>query len=198
MSDLNIINDVLKVEKRLQTKEQILGKGLNMPFNVLNSGSRKIMFSTQMDHRVDLFNPEVPLTGTGYENRFGEFTSSFIRSNGKYLVLAKIEKFAHLPGHHYYLIVKKMDTDEYDIIERKMYEYITETYGYLYSTEYLDKLKIGSVIEEGDVIRESRSYDEYNNRMDGVNLITTYLSNEDTKEDGIIVSKSALRSWRVH
>jgi len=191
MSDLNIINDVLKAEKRLQTKEQILGKGLNMPFNVLNSGSRKIMFSTQMDHRVDLFNPEVPLTGTGYENRFGEYTSSFIRSNGKYLVLAKIEKFAHLPGHHYYLIVKKMNTDEYDIIERKMYEYVTETYGYLYSTEYLDKLKIGSVIEERDVIRKSRSYDEYNNRMDGVNLITTYLSNEDTKEDGIIVSKSA-------
>lgn len=192
-ADLNIINNVLDAEKRLISKEQILGKGLNMPFNVLNSGSRKIMFSTQMDHRVELMNPEPPLISTGYENRFGEHSSSFIRSGARYVIVSRIEKFAHLPGHHYYLIVKKLDSDEYDIIERKTCEHTTESYGYLYNNKYLDSLKIGSVIENNDVIRKSTSYDEYNNRMDGVNLITTYLSNEDTKEDGITVSQTAAK-----
>lgn len=191
MADLNIIDNILESSKRLKSKEQMLGKGLNMPFNALNAGARKLMFSTQMDHRVELLNPEVPLISTGYENKFGEHTSSFIRSDGEYLVIAKIDKFAHLPGHHYYLILKKIDTDEYHVIEKINYEYLTESYGYLYNTNYLDNLKIGSVIKDGDVVKKSKSYDEYNNRMDGVNLITTYLSNEDTKEDGIVISESA-------
>jgi len=190
MADPSLINNVLEAGKRLTSKEQMLGKGLNMPFNALNSGARKIMFSTQMDHRVDLFNPEAPLISTGYENRFGEYTSSFIKSDSRYMVIAKIEKFSHLPGHHYYLVLKKFDSDEYEIIERVMYEHVTEAYGYLYNTKYMDHLKIGSIVETNDVIRKSTSYDEYDNRMDGVNLITTYLSNEDTKEDGIVVARS--------
>ena len=61
----------------------------------------------------------------------------------------------------------------------------------MYNNDFIDKLKPGNKINCGSTIRKSLSYDEYNNRRDGVNLLATYMSNEATKEDGILISNTA-------
>ena len=43
MAGFNYTSDVQQNAARLKNKEQMLGKGLNIPFNAANSGSRKIM-----------------------------------------------------------------------------------------------------------------------------------------------------------
>lgn len=191
MQNLSFVDDVISQEKRLNSLDDLIGKGKMMPFNCTNSGSRKIMYSTQLDQRIDLYRSEVPLLQTGHEIRFGQYSSSFVASKSNCTVISKINKFSHYPDHHYYLIVYDEDNDIYDVVERVSYKHITETYGFLYDNSIIDSYKPGSKIKQGDCIIKSTSFDEYNNRKDGVNLLTTYLSCESNKEDGIIVSESA-------
>ena len=133
--------------------EKILGVGLNQPCEPLNSSSRKIMFSTQSTHRIELLNPEVPLFGTGYEAEFARHSASLIKTECEWTILAKIEKYSKLPGHHYYLIVMNQNGD-LDMFERVSYHHQTETYGYLYNTSKMDCLNVGDTIRVHNKIKE--------------------------------------------
>jgi len=67
-------------EARLTSREQMGGKGLFQPFSSTNSGSRKIMQESQLEQAMQILKPEVPVIGTGYENRYGDESSSIIRA----------------------------------------------------------------------------------------------------------------------
>ena len=189
----NLQEQIKEIEKRITSQEQCLGKGLQQPFNCTNSGSRKIMFGTHSEHNLPLEESERPIIGTGYETEFGQNSSSFIKSKGNYVVVDKISKFINKPNYHYYLIVMNTETNELDVIERISYKHITESYGYKYNNEYLDVLGIGAIIHAGDIVKKSTSFDQYNNRMDGVNLTTAYIATDITMEDGITISESAAK-----
>lgn len=190
MSNINVIEDIKRRGQELNSMEQVYGKGLMMPLVSSNSGSRRIMFGTQTEHMLMLMNPEPALFQTGYETRFGEHSSSFTIADQDYSIIAKIPKFSFNEGHHYYLILKTSQ-GEYSVIERVSYKHITESYGFLYNNKDIDKMKVGDTIPQGKVVHKSLAFDEHNNRQDGTNLITTYMSCEYTKEDGIIISESA-------
>lgn len=192
-------NNILNIEKQINyyTKDlpnnnYLLGKGAAMPFNPTNSGSRKLMFSTMREQSVALDKAEVPLIQTGHENEFGRHSSSFVQSEKNYKVLYKINKFSFV-NNHYYLIVQDIDSGIYDVIERLEYNHNTESYGYLFNNTYLDSLKPGSIINKGDVIKKSIGFDTFNNKMDGVNLTTLYLSCSQNMEDSCIISESAAK-----
>ena len=151
------------------------------------------MFGAELEQKLDLINPELPRVGTGYENAFGDRSSSLISTDKQLLVIHKISKFSFDPNRFYYMIVLDPKNNQFDVIERKDYEHITESYGILYDNKYMDSLKEGQKIERNSTIRKSRSYDEYNNRMDGVNLMCVYMSLESTKEDGYVISQTAAK-----
>ena len=138
---INIVDDIHEVEQRITCLEQALGKGLQQPFNNTNSGSRKILSGTHIEHTLPLLHPEPPLVATGYENRFGEYSSSFVTANSDYTVLARVAKFSNCPDHCYYLIIMDNLTRKLNVIERTEYHHITETYGYLYNYCYTDTHK---------------------------------------------------------
>lgn len=177
-------------EKELKSKEHALGKSLYQPFTDSNSGPRKVMAGTQIEHALQLYNPEVAITMTGYEHRYGDESSAIIQADDDYEVVGKVSKFSDSPNHHYYLLMRNINTNELKVFERKIYHYTGETYGYLYNTELYDSLDIGYEIPKGEVLRRSKSTDENLNRMDGVNLTTVYTVCEITKEDGVQLSKS--------
>lgn len=192
---LNLSKEIEKVEKRLKGPEYTLCKGLKQPFNNANSGSRKIMQGIQMEQTTQLLNPEVPIVSTGYENQFGEYSSNFIRAEYDYQVLAKVPKFSNDVNRHYWLILYCKETNTLTCIERIGYKHITEFYGYLFNNEYLDNLEPGYQIHKGDVMKKTISYDEYNNRAEGINLATMYVACEDVKEDPIVISESAANKF---
>lgn len=197
-SSLNLQDEVNQsINGRVNYLEELLGKGVMMPFNNTNSGSRKLMYSVQLEQRFPLMNPEVPLVMTGYEDQFGHYSSSFVKNERRATVIAKIPKFSFRPKDHYYLILMD-DPDENGIrnlrlIERVSYKHISESYGYLVNNDDIDYLNVDNVVEPGSVLQKSTSFDEHNNRMDGTNLITTYLSTEHTMEDGIMISDYAAK-----
>lgn len=194
-SDPSIDKHIEAASKKYNSKmEKIIGVGLNMPFENTNSAARKNMFSSQYQQKVCLVNPEIPMLSTGYENIFGHHSSSFYKANnGDWRVLARIEKFSNNPGHHYYLIVINDSNNIIDVIERVSYCHNTETYGFLYNNEYLDSLKVGSVIPEGQTYKKSKSFDCYDNYMNGKNLRVAYIADANTTEDAIEVSESAAK-----
>lgn len=184
---------VEKIEKSMETltsKEQMLGKGLNMPNNATSSGARKIMHNTHQSHSLVLSCGEVPYVATGFENRFGNESSSIIKTDHRYEVIAKIAKFSYCPDHHYFLIVRSLDDDTLDIIERVSYKYVTEVYGYLYNNAIMDGYSVpGSVIEKGTVIRRSTGFDQFGNRTSGCNVNVAYMALDHNMEDSVIISE---------
>ena len=171
--------------------EQLLGKGLRMPFNNTNSGARKIMYSTHSEHTTPLMNPEKAIIETGYEIRYGDYSSSITKADSTYKVVAKISKFSFAPNHHYWLIVEDTKSKKIDVIERISYHYITESYGYLYNNEYIDSLMVGDYIPEDTIVQKSLAFDEYNNRADGINMNVAYMALDDNMEDSIVFSDVA-------
>lgn len=188
---LNFEETIQREEQRIKSPEQILGKCLDQPFTTANSGSRKILYSTQKEHALPLLNPEVPIIQTGYEIRFGDFSSSIIRMDDDYDVLAKISKFSKVPNHHYILIIKNKRTNKLDLLTRISYNHLTESYGYLYNNKVMDQIDVDYTIRRGEIVRSSLAYDDYMNRCDGVNLTTAYICRDKTMEDGIQISESA-------
>ena len=108
MASMNILDDVQKAN--VSNLNHMLGKGLMMPFAASNTGSRKLMFGTQLEHRLPLLNPEVPFIQTGYENQFGQYSSSYVTADGNLEVVAIIPKFEWDPKHQYYIIFIDKDT----------------------------------------------------------------------------------------
>lgn len=177
-------------EKYNDNMEKMLGIGLNMPFECTNSASRKNMFSSQYQQRVCLEDPEIPYISTGYENLFGQRSSAYVRTDRKWRVIGKIEKFSNAPGHHYYLFVID-EHNNMDVVERVSYCHNTESYGFLYNNEYLDKLQVGSEIPSNQTVKKSKSFDTADNYMTGKNLRVAYIADASTTEDAIEISESA-------
>lgn len=192
---LNLTHELEKVEQRLPSQEHTLGRALKQPFCNTNSGSRKIMQGIQMEQAVQIINPEAPIISTGYENQFGYLSSNFITADMTYEVVAKISKFSFRPNDHYWLILYNREHNMLTMIERTPYYHITEFFGYLFNNDTLDGLLVNDVIQQGQVLKKTISYDEFNNRAEGLNLTTMYIACEDVKEDPIVISESAARRF---
>ena len=128
MSKLDFKDRIAEVGSNISQLEQIGGKNLLQPFSQTNSGSRKIMHSIHRDHIFPLLNGEKAVIETGYEIRFGDYSSSISRADDDYQVIAKISKYSFAPNHHYWLIFKDMNSNTLDVMERISYEHITESY----------------------------------------------------------------------
>jgi DNA-directed RNA polymerase beta subunit len=191
MADLGFSDKIAENTKNITTREQLLGKGLLQPFNNTNSGSRKIMHSIHREHIFSLMHPEKAILETGYEIKYGDYSSSVTKADSTYRVVGKISKFSFAPNHHYWIIFEDTANKRLDVVERISYHYITESYCYLYNNNYLDSLSIGDIVPKGTIVQKSLSFDEYNNRADGINMNVAYLALDDNMEDSIIFSDVA-------
>lgn len=186
---VSTLNEIKEIQ--LQKPDYMLGKGLQMPFSGANSGSRKLMFGTQLEHRLGLLKPEVAFIQTGYEMEYGKKSSSYIQPKEAIEIIGRVAKYSWLPTHHYYLFAKGLETNTIYVFERKEYKHTTENYGYLFDNSFIDKCTPGCQISKDRPIMRSLNFDEYDNRMDGRNLLTLYTSSEKTMEDAILISESA-------
>lgn len=186
---MGFVEEVNKSAEQLDSLEGMLGKGLNIPYNPTNSGARKIMNGTHQSHTLVLTRGEVPYIMTGFENRFGERSSSILKTETDYEVVAKISKFSYAPNHHYFLIVRDLNKPELDIIERISYNHRTEMYGYLHNNTIMDSYATpGMIIPKGEVIRRSTGFDQFGNKTNGRNINVMYEALDDNMEDSVVIS----------
>ena len=171
--------------------DKVGGKALLVPGSASVSGARKILASVQRDATLCIMNPEIPIVQTGYENRFGDYSSSLVFADTDYQVIAKISKYNFSPNHHYWLICKDLHSDMIVSFERRSAHHVTEQYGYLYNNTYLDSVNPNDIINSGTRIKASLAYDDFGNRMDGVNLNILYMALDENMEDSVVISDVA-------
>lgn len=194
-NNFNLIDSLQEVDQQLEYPEQMLVKGKLQPFNCSSSGARKLLFSTQVNHIIPIHNPQIPFVGTGYENKYGDLSSSIIKSGPECEVISIIPIYSFAPRQRYYMIVRDHN-GVYKVFERKSYDHTTEKYGYVFNNTFIDSLSVGDIIKENSIMRKSSSYDDFGNRQDGVNLICAYMATDRTMEDSVIVSESGAKKMR--
>ena len=169
-------------------KDDFLGVDiLTLPNKV--DACRGTMFGNMLQQAVCINKAEPPKVFTRYENQVGKYSSSYLKSDSDYKVIAKIKKF-EFSNEFYLLLVQNIKTGVYDLIERKIGEKLTESYCYLNDNTEIDKLKIDSKIKKGKILYHSLNFDDNMNYSYGLNAKACYLIDNDTIEDAIVVSES--------
>ena len=189
------INNNLNLKKELEEKNEqydhsdgFLGKDVLTFANRINS-SRGIMFGSHLDQYVVLAEPEFPRVFTNYENQVGSYSSSYKQAKKEWTVVKRINKFKFNPNVNYLLVVKD-DENNYDIIQRRIGERLTEHYCYVNNNSVIDNKKEGDTIKEGEVLYHSTSFDDDLVFRYGTNANAVYLIENNTIEDAIVVSES--------
>lgn len=174
-----------------ENKHNFMAEGLMIPFANQTDANRMQMFNSHSGQMIQLSNAEFPLVFTGFENQIGKYSTGYKRNkeNSK-LVVKKFVKNAYV----YYLLVYDIVTKEYDIIERKESEVLTEYYASKFDNSVVDNLKEGDTIPEDQVYYHDCNYDEDLNFKYGKNINVAYLAYKGyTNEDAIIISESAAK-----
>lgn len=171
--------------KELDSMEDVLAIG-SLTMASYASSARSAMLTQHLVQALVPNNPEVPGVTTGYEHMFGEFSSSYKKTDKRLSVIKKIKKY----DDHIYTLLVQDKNGEFDIIERNEVKHLAESYGYRYNNEVIDSLKQGDKISKDMILYKSPCLDEYGNYRYGVNAKCVYVVSQETIEDAIVVSES--------
>ncbi len=156
MSTLNLKDALSEKEKEFNMSDDIFGMTLLTNPGYISS-PRAIMFTSHLRQFTNLVNPDFPRVFTNYENVFGKHSTGYYKAKSNLKIINKISRFENGDDddHLYLLFVYDESADRYDIIEKKVFEDLTEKFGYGYNTEKIDKAKKKELLEEIDLISSS-------------------------------------------
>lgn len=204
MKNFELLQDLQDRERKIGSIDRCLGKGLSQPFNPSVSGSRKILSNIQDEHHVYILGAEPSIISTGYDDKAGEYNSCFIRADRVMTIVEKIKKF-EWSDLYYIVIVSYINDDgilEFGMIERIEHRYTNETFGFPYDNSYIDSIDYDGIetkyIQQGEVIKKSKSYSNTNRRQNGAHLNAVYLCLEKNKEDSAIFSEDASEKFSTY
>lgn len=165
--------------------------------------SRMYMFTSHLKQALSLLEPDVPRLQTGFENTVGKYNRAYKQLKGHWTVKQIIPKFT-LPKEIqddpegraiqiYMVVLYNEDTDTYEMIEKPVAENLTEKFGYLYNTTFMENLQEGDRLVD-PILFKSTAYDDHMNYRYGKNARVYYSTSTDTIEDAIVVR----RGWAEH
>lgn len=169
----------------------------------VTDSSRMYMFTSHLKQTLTLLEPDVPRLQTGFENAVGKYNRAYKQLKGIWEVKAIIQKFT-FPDQDmddpntrakqiFTLVLYCPDTNTYEMIEKPIAENLTEKFGYVYNTEFMDSLHVGDVLRD-PILYKSTSYDKHMNYRFGKNARVFYSTSTDTIEDAIVIR----RGWAEH
>lgn len=164
------------------------------------SSSRQNMVDQQLVQTLMLTHTDVPMMGTGYEHEVGRFSKSYYCADRPWRIIHKISRYTKFPNLDYWLIVQDQN-GYYDAIHRVPGEVLTESYGYLNQNEVIDSKNPDDLINQGEIIFKSTSFDDAMNYKYGRNARTAYISCLNVAEDAIWAAKEfcdSLEYVKIH
>lgn len=185
------VEKLREADEKLMNSPSLLGMTMLTYPNYINS-MRSTMFTAHLNQFLNLLHPEFPGLFTNNENLVGKHSSGYKKAKGDLKVIKKISKYEDIVDavKVYKLIVYDMDSDTYDIIERKVCEDLLENFGYDYNNEVIDSLEEGDIVPKDTVLYRSTSYDEDMNYGYGINATVAYTLDPFSSEDAAIIAKS--------
>lgn len=191
---LSIKEELAEKDKELYHSDDFLGISA-LTYPMLSSSQRSVMTWSHIKQHMVLKYPEPPRMYTNYEYIFGKISSGYKQSKYNYTVVSKIPRFSWLPNYLYTLILYNEDLDQYELLEKKDIENLTENFAYKYITDVIDSKEPGSEIKKDEILYRSTSYDEDMNYMFGRNVLVRYSSDPFTTEDALKMSESCAKRF---
>lgn len=177
-------DDYVKMDQDYEGKTYLMSANTLLTWPADIDASRLCMNTSETKQCLTLLNPDVPRLSTGWENVLGRRNKqkSYFQLDGNWEVVDIIKKFK--TGMIYTLVVYNAELGMWDMIEKPIAENLTERFGYVFNTEYMDSLKIGDKISNA-ILYKSTSYDENMNYRYGKNANVLYTTSTDTFEDAV-------------
>ena len=152
---------------------------------------RSTMFTAHLKQFLTPVSPDFPYVFTNAENLVGEHSSGYRKVNNKCTVFRKCVKFEDILDNPniYKLFIFDEEKQQFDVVERKEIEDLTENFGYQYQNKFIDNLDEGDVIEPDSVLYKSSSYDDDMNYRYGKNPVVMYTLEPYTSEDAAVIRK---------
>lgn len=184
-------DELLAADEKYHGSTSVVGKS-SLTFPGYINSTRTQMFTSHLGQFLNLLYPQFPYMFTGAENTVGKHSTGYKKAKGDYLIYKKVAKFEDLMDepYYYYLFFYDKKKKRYDVIERKYCEELGEDFTYLYDNEEIDKLQDGDIVEKGDVLYKSVSYDESMNYRYGRNATVIFTLDSYTSEDAAEISSS--------
>lgn len=169
----------------------------SLSWNTTDS-SRMYMFTSHLKQTLTLLNPDVPRLATGMENSVGKYNNAYKKLEGTWEVREIIPKFS-FDGKDpndpslkriqiFMLVLYNRKTNTYDMIEKPVAESLTEKFGFVYNTKFMESLRVGDRITD-QVLYKSTSYDNNMAYRYGKNARVFFSTSTDTIEDAIVIRK---------
>lgn len=187
----SLVETLREKDRVYDHKSSVVGKS-SMTFPDYCNSTRTQMFCSHLNQFLNILHPQFPYIFTGAENVVGENSSGYKRVKHRTEVIAKIEKYPDIveAPTKYYLILYDLKKKQYDVVERMPAPHLTEDFSFQYDNSFIDSVQVGDILEPGDVLFKSASYDENLNYCYGRNATVAYVLNPWTAEDAAKISKS--------
>lgn len=187
----SLTDSLLEANKKYQGSTALLGKTA-LTFPSYNDAMRTNMFTTHLNQFLNLLNPDFPMVFTNVENIVGKNSTGYKKAKHDFTVYKKVSKYGDIVKnpHIYYLFIFDKKKKRFDVIKRKpIEENLTENFAYEYDNSFIDNLKEGDSVDEGEVLYKSSSYDEHMDYCFGKNVTTMYSNSSKTYEDSAFISE---------
>jgi hypothetical protein len=158
---------------------------------ITTDSSRMYMFTSHIKQALTLLDPDVAHLQTGFENSIGKRNNSYKQLEGTWEVTNIIKKFSNITdpkNQIIMLVLYNKKTNTIDMIEKPIAEDLTEKFGFVYNTEFMDSVNIGDKLKD-PILYKSTSYDDQMNYRYGKNARVYYSTSTDTIEDAIVIRK---------
>lgn len=179
---------------------QFLSNNANDPWVDVNSGPRKVMFAGHLPQALVIGGSEERYWQTGTEARFGEYNFA-VKAPGDIEINRVIERFPRsrtlnttIRNPQTIVIYTDLNTREVGILDLRDHSLEHQYFGFAYrKTEAYHRISKGACFEAGTEFLVSPSIKPGGGYGYGVNLTFANMSHPAVSEDGILISRSALK-----
>ena len=196
--------EALRVFHKKELRPEHLGLHAINPGVLHNSPSRSVMMTQHLPQHLVVSGSEAPYVQTGIEYRLGEFTFS-TRMPHDGVICRIIPRYARGVGSddikgvpEQTIIYQKESNGEYDVINVKGWECFHQYFGFKNKlTSAFHMLRERMLVPEGTKFADTPANTEDECYTYGVNFSTACMDVPGVAEDGVIISRSALKKLRV-
>jgi hypothetical protein len=175
--------------------------GLN-PWDGHDSSSRRQMFASHIGQTLTILNPGIRRQLTGMEREFGKYTFS-VRMPCDAKVIRLIDRYPRTLGQdsirnnpETILLYEDVHTKEVGMLSLTGHFSNHQYFGFQYvEKEAFRRIQKGAYIPKDAILLDSPAVDDDNNYRFGVECNVAYMTHPAVSEDGILVSRSALKKF---
>ena len=186
-------------DEDIKIRDKYLSTASINNFICYNSSPRGLMLSGNLAQLLVLSKPDKKIIQSGIEDELSEaaIIKKFENDSEILNIIVRNDNNSNKEDYpEYFIIYRDLVTEEVDSMSIPIFNRLHPYFGFRFNInkELLDKLMVGDVVEKDTVMAWSNGYDPKTKHYSfGKTFNVAFMSLDDTAEDGIIISESAVK-----